>query len=494
MKFSVAPSLAKRVKADLLILPFYQLEGRAVPAVPLGVVEKDTAAALASGDFKGEESSYLLLYPEGKKEKRILLLGLGDPQKVTVEGLRRTYSAALRTALSKNLTSLNLLLPALKEQPKELVLRGIAEGLLLGNHRQDGGQQKKEAPLIAHVVLIGAGADDLAAARRAEKICAGVLYARELVNGNADLVTPQYLAQEAVRIAKKFPKIRTTVFDKKRIQKEKMGLLLAVNRGSSRDPAFILMEYRGRPASKDHTVIIGKGVTYDTGGLNLKPTGGMETMRCDMGGAAAVFGTIQAIAALGLKVNVTAVVPATENGIDASSYKPGDVYVGYAGKSVEIGNTDAEGRLILADALAYSAAKLKPTRMIDLATLTGAIIVALGSWTTGLMSNQDSLAEDLLHAGNETYERLWRLPLFEEYRKDLNSDVADIKNVSNSGGKSILAALFLQEFVGGIPWAHLDIAGTAFLSQSAFYHPKNGTGVGVRLLVEFFTALQNNFK
>jgi len=487
MKFSIASSLAKRINSDLLIIPFCISKKKVVAAAVLGQVENEIAAAIDSGDFSGEEATSLMLYPGNKKEKRYLLLGLGEQQKVTVENLRRSYSAALKIALAKNVSKLNILLPVVKSLSKEEIVRGISEGVLLSNHRQDGSQQKKGKPLITQVTFIEGDKVDLVTANRAQIICEAVVYARELVNGNADVVTPQYLAKEAQKIAKKYSKVRTTVFDKKRIQKEKMGLLLAVNQGSSRDPAFIIMEYKGNPKSKEHTVIIGKGVTYDTGGLNIKPTGGMEAMRCDMGGAATVFGTLQAIASLGLKVNVTAVVPSTENCVDALSYKPGDVYTGYSGKSVEIGNTDAEGRLILADALAYSVAKLKPTRMIDFATLTGAIIVALGSWTTGMMSNNDLLADELLRAGNDTYERLWRLPLFEEYRKDLNSDVADIRNISNGGAKSITAALFLQEFVGTVPWAHLDIAGTAFLSKPAFYHPKNATGVGVRMMVEFFS-------
>jgi leucyl aminopeptidase len=215
----------------------------------------------------------------------------------------------------------------------------------------------------------------------------------------------------------------------------------------------------------------------------------METMKCDMSGAACALGTIHAAASLGLKVNLTAVIPSTENGIDSRSYKPGDVYTSFLGKTVEIGNTDAEGRLILADALAYSVKNLKPTRMIDFATLTGACVIALGEETTGLMSNDDHLAESIMRAGNETFERTWRLPLFDEYKQQLDSDIADISNVGGREAGTITAALFLQEFVGKTPWAHLDIAGTAFLKKSRRYHPKNGTGVGVRLMIQFLENL-----
>lgn len=268
-----------------------------------------------------------------------------------------------------------------------------------------------------------------------------------------------------------------------------MGLLLAVNRGSDKDPVFIISEYRGAPKSKDHTVLVGKGITFDTGGLNLKPTGGIETMRCDMAGAATVLGILKAVSDLKIKVNLTVVVPATENGIDAKSFKPGDVYQSLLGKTVEVGNTDAEGRLILADALTYAVRHLKPSRIIDFATLTGAMEIALGSEVTGFMSNDDALSDSLVRAGSETFERLWRLPLYEEYKEQLKSDVADIKSIGGRSAGSITAAMFLKEFVDEVPWAHLDIASTAFLSAEKRYHPKNGTGIGLRLMIEYFENL-----
>nr|MBA2728752.1 aminopeptidase [Parachlamydiaceae bacterium] len=215
----------------------------------------------------------------------------------------------------------------------------------------------------------------------------------------------------------------------------------------------------------------------------------METMRCDMGGAAAVLGTIQVIAALGLKVNVVGVIPSAENSIAANSYKPGDVYLSYAGKSVEIGNTDAEGRLILADAIAYTIKMYEPTQLIDIATLTGAIHIALGPESTGLFSNNDALAGALEKAGTDSFERVWRMPLIREYRDTLKSDIADIKNHGVRGGSAIIAALFIEEFVGKLPWAHLDIASTAFYDEGRRYHPKLGTGIGVRLLVSYLSAM-----
>jgi leucyl aminopeptidase len=418
---------------------------------------------------------------------------LGPEEKVTTEKLRRSYAALTEFSIKKKIPDLNLVLPKISGLDEEASLRGVVEGLLLANYTFDqlkhDSIKEEKTELLKKVHLIGGGKNTLAYAQKCLTICDGVYLARDLINGNADDVNPDHLVQVAKGFAKTLSHVKTTVFGRKEIEKEKMGLLLAVSRGSARDPAFIICEYKGNPKSKDHTVLVGKGVTYDTGGLNLKPTGSMEEMKCDMSGAAVALATLYTAANLGLKVNLTAVVPACENGIDASSYKPGDVYKSYSGKTVEIGNTDAEGRLILADALAFANDHLKPTRLIDFATLTGAMVIALGHETTGLMSNDDSIAKSLIQAGNETFERVWRLPLFEEYKDQLKSDIADIRNIGGRPAGSITAALFLQEFVGKTPWAHLDIAGTAHTNEKRRYHLKQGSGIGVRLMIEFLENL-----
>ncbi len=324
-------------------------------------------------------------------------------------------------------------------------------------------------------------------------ISEGVYYARDLINSNADEVTPQYFANCARTIAKDYSHVKATILDKAHIQKEGLHLLMAVNRGSNLDPAFIILQYKGDPKSKEHVVMVGKGITYDTGGLNLKPTGSMETMKCDMSGAAACLGAILAVARLKMKVNFSIVIPSTENGIDANSFKPGDVYKSYAGKTVEMTNSDAEGRLVLADALAYAIKKMEPTQLIDIATLTGAIEVALGSEASGLMSTDDKLAEALMKAGETTFERLWRMPLYDEYKERLKSDIADLKSWNGRGAGANVAATFLRAFVDEkIPWAHIDIAGTAFLQEAKKYQPKYAIGVGVRLMLEYLESLVKN--
>lgn len=493
MDFYSIANFDSRKEAGALIIPFWKGKKHAEPASDIKKISKACAAPIEAGDFTGKEGEVLFIYAEGTYEKRIALLGLGEQDKISVERLRRAYASLVKACRIKKLKEINVLIPSIPAFTEDSLARGICEGLLLANYSFDKLKHDvlKDAPtiLLRKVGLIGIGKAGLVMAQKSAIIAEGVYLARDLVNENAEDITPKFLASVAVKLAKELPHVKTTVFDKQRIIKEKMGLLLAVSRGAAHDPAFIIMEYTGNPKSKEKTVIVGKGVTYDTGGLNLKPTGSIETMKCDMGGAATVFGTLLAVAKSKMKVNLTAVVPATENAISATSYKPGDVFKGYTGKTVEIGNTDAEGRLILADALAYTVDKLKPTRIIDFATLTGGIVIALGQETTGLLSNQDALADALIRAGYETFERLCRLPLYEEYRDQLKSDIADIKNIGGREASSITAALFLKEFVGNIPWAHCDIAGTAYLSDARRYNPKNATGVGVRLLIEFLENL-----
>lgn len=488
MHFTQANTFASRKAADALVLPFFKGKNGAEEAFK-DKVKPFFAIPIESKDFLGSEGEILILYPSDQPEKRCILLGIGDQTKVTVEKLRRSFAQAAKFCQKQKFTKLNVLVPEISSFTDDQILRGLCEGLLLANYTFDqlkGEKKKDDGPnLISNVCLIQGSKNCLEMAERYAAIAEGVYFARDLVNGNADDVNPQFLCKAANGIAKNFPHITTTIFDKKRIEKEKMGLLLAVNRGSDQDPAFIIIEYKGNPKSKEKTVLVGKGVTYDTGGLNIK-VANMETMKGDMGGAAAVMGAIVAAANLNLKANITAVIPATENAISAKSYKPGDIYKSYSGKTVEIGNTDAEGRLILADALAYSVDHLKPTRIIDLATLTGAMIIALGTETIGMFANNDALADELIRSGSDTYERVWRLPLHEEYREALKSEFADLRNIGGRPAGSITAAMFLQEFVGNVPWAHLDIAGTAYLEDGAKrYHPKYGTGSGVRLLIDF---------
>ena len=483
MQLAGVSAFSERPSSDVLILPFWQ-DKKAEPACPMK--EFHSIYSLSGDDFAGQEGETLLLYKKSQKEKRILLLGLGKREKCTLETIRRSYAAALKKCRKKKFSHLSVTLPAF-DKP---VATAATEGLLLMNYSFDD-LKTETSKAIQKICLIGINKETLRRCREAEVVVDAVNFARDLVNGNADDVTPQMLAKTSEGLAKEFKMVKTTVFDKKAIEKIKMGLLLAVNRGSSRDPAFIIVEYKGNPSSKEAIAIIGKGITYDTGGLNLKPTGSMETMKDDMSGGAAVLGTIKAAAALKLKVNLIGAIASTENAIGPSSYKPGDVYKSYSGKTVEISNTDAEGRLVLADALSYIQDHYKPSKMIDLATLTGGIVIALGEEATGLFSNNDSLAAALVKAGENTHERVWRMPLYPEYREALKSSIADMKNAADRKASSITAATFLLEFIKKTPWAHLDIAGTAYLSTPRHYHATSATGVGVRLLIDFLKNEEN---
>lgn len=492
MEFSIAPDIESRKQAELLVIPFWSEKKKVYAACEIDPLDALTKLPIAAKDFSGKEGEFLVLYTKEQKESRIALLGLGPKEKITTENLRRVYASLTKACNQKKIHSINILMPHIPPLTEENVVRGLVEGLLLANYSFDKHKHdtiKEDAPSkLQKVALIGAEKGALALAKKTAIICEGVYFARDLTNTNADEVTPQHLAEVALKMAKTLPHVKATVFDKKRIQKEKMGLLLAVNRGSAVDPTFIILEYKGSSKAKDHTVIVGKGITYDTGGLNIK-TSGMETMKADMGGAAVALATLFAAAKLALPIHLTVVIPATENNVSAQSYKPGDVYISMAGKTVEVANTDAEGRLVLADALAYTNKYLKPTRIIDFATLTGGVDIALGNEAIGMLSNNDALAALFERAGSETYERVWRLPLFEEYKDNLKSDVADIKNVGTRSASTICGAIFLQHFVDATPWVHFDIASAAHLNESKRYHPKFATGVGVRLMIEFLQNL-----
>lgn len=493
MDFTFTQHLESRHKADLIVVPFWKGSKHPEAASELSSKRLSVSEILESGDFLGKEGEIALAYLHGQPEKRVALLGLGSKQEINVEKLRRAYAAVTKLCKQKKLSDVNIILPQCVSVEREDLVRGVSEGLLLPNYAFTSLKHdslKDEAPvLLAKATFVGGTKTDASIANKYATLADSVNFVRDLVNGNADDVTPQHLAAVARGLEKGSRKVKTTVFDKARIVKEKMGLLLAVNRGSSLDPAFIIVEYKGNPKSSDRTVIVGKGITFDTGGLLVKPRGGMETMKDDMAGAAAALGVIHAASALDLKANIIAVVPSTENSIGSKSYKPGDVYKSYSGKTVEIIDTDAEGRLVLADALSYAVKNLKPTRMIDMATLTGSAVVALGEEATALMTNNDVLADMFAASGSETGERVWRLPLYEEYKNDMKSDIADLKNAGGRSGGAIKAGIFLQEFVGKTPWVHLDIAGTAFLTEARRYHSKYATGVGVRLLISLIEHL-----
>jgi len=399
------------------------------------------------------------------------------------ESLRRAAGAGVRAAREAGLRSVGFLMP-----PDAAVdsWQAAAEGLALGDWRYDGlrDSEGRPEPVATRVLYAGGspppGADE--AAKRGEILAEAQNATRELVTLPGNVATPRHLGSVAERWAKEHG-FRTQVWGPDKLREEGFGALLAVAKGSVEDPCFIVMEHAGMGG--EPYVIVGKGVTFDSGGISIKPSSGMEDMKYDMAGAAAVLGIMTAAARLEIPQRVIGLVPATENLPSGTAVKPGDVIRGLSGKSIEVINTDAEGRLILSDALTY-AQRLSPKAIVDMATLTGACVVALGHEAVALMTPDDELAEALTLAGVATGERAWRLPLWQEYRRHMDSDIADIKNTGGRAAGSITAGWFLREFVDdGVPWAHLDIAGTAWAEEARGCQPKGATGVGVRLVIEW---------
>ncbi|BCG46755.1 Cytosol aminopeptidase PepA [Citrifermentans bremense] len=442
---------------------------------------------IESSEFSGKPGATLLLHSMGKlPAQRLLLVGLGKKGKISSESLRRAAGSAVGVLQGARVARFSMALNLCCSPPK--ALEAVLEGALLGSYRFELYKtREKEERFSFDAMTLLVPEQELAEARttaeQAEKLCRGVFLARDLVSHPGNVVTPGYLAQAAREMAARNA-MECRVYEQEELESLGMNALLGVGKGAAMPPRLIVVSYQGEGAKGRPVVLVGKGITFDSGGISIKPGPGMEEMKTDMAGAAAVFGTLEAAALLRLPVNLVGIVPTAENMPDGKSFKPGDVLTSLSGTTIEITNTDAEGRLILCDALHF-AQKFKPAAMIDLATLTGACVVALGHEASGLLGNDQRLADALKKAGEETGERLWQLPLWDEYGEGMKSDIADLKNSGSRDGGTIKAAWFLKQFVGETRWAHLDIAGTAWSDKARPYSPKGATGVGVRLLIEY---------
>lgn len=442
-----------------------------------------TGTARGIRDFKGKRKEVAVRY-DGKKT--LVFCGLGPTVDADAANLRAAAANGIREALALGRKTVSLCVPT---TPRRLAKAWPAalEGALLGAYRFRRYKTEKDDHALLSSLELVSDAATTGEVTRTHNICDAVCYARELVNDNACRVTPHYLAEQARTVAR-HAGMKIVVLKRKEIQTQKLGLLAAVGQGSPYPPRLVLMHYRGAPADKAVTAVVGKGITFDAGGANLKPSGHIETMRTDMAGAAVVLGLMKALGSLKPKVNIVGVFAAAHNAVDGRSYLPGDIYRSFSGKTVEIGNTDAEGRLILADAISYCIRKVKPARIIDLATLTGGILVALGEMAAGLFSNNEKLAAELLTAARKTNERLWRMPLYPEYAEAMKSDLADLRNTSTfkrGHASPGTGAAFIGQFLENTPWAHVDMAGVAYnQSKPRGEIPKFATGYGVRLLVE----------
>jgi len=444
----------------------------------------------ATGEFTGKVNTTRLLHTLGKlPAERLLLVGLGKKGELDSGRLRQAAGSAVQALRGARVASFSLALQLLSDD--DAALEAVCEGALLGSYSFDEYKTKDrdERFNFAGMTLLLPKGIKVKEARarvgRIEALCHGVSLARDLVSHPGNVATTGYLAAAARRVAKHHG-LACRVLEKAELEKLGMNALVAVGKGSVEPPRLIVLEYHGSGAKGKPVALVGKGITFDSGGISIKPGAGMEEMKTDMSGAAAVLGTMEAAAALQLPINLVAVIPTAENMPDGKAYKPGDVLSSMSGLTIEITNTDAEGRLILCDALHFALTEFKPAAMIDLATLTGACVVALGHEASGMMGSDQRLLESLKKAGERCGERLWELPLWDEYGETMKSDIADLKNAGTTrDGGTITAGWFLKQFVGTTRWAHLDIAGTAWSEKSRPCSPKGATGVGVRLLIEY---------
>jgi len=424
-------------------------------------------------------------FPLSFQKTLVLLVGVGPNKTLTSTCLRIKVKNALQCCYLKKVKNVEIV-----PHDQEIdTIKSVIEGYAIGTYiwRKYIQRQKGDKTIYDKTVTVVSPKNQ--ELNDTIAICKGVNLCRDLINDNADVVTSTFMEKTIKGIVKGQKNVSLEILNKKEMKAKGMGLHLAVNQGSVNEPKLIIVKYSGGTKTDPYTAFIGKGMTFDTGGLNLKPSGGIEAMRIDMSGSAAVVGTLQNVIGLKLKKNILFVVAMAENVTGSLAYKPGDVISGYAGKSVEVANTDAEGRLVLADAISYVKKNYKPNKIIDIATLTGACVVALGHDYTGLMTNDDDFSKALVHASNATDDRVWRLPIYKELKDSVKSKIADIRNLGFPRGAAgaITAAEFLHQFIGDTKWAHLDIAGTAFVENGIrMYFGHGATGAGVRLVTEYF--------
>ncbi len=432
--------------------------------------------------FKGSEGE---VYTHLSKDESFVFLGLGDEKKLNFQSLRKSFFLLGEKAQKLNITSLSISVPRFGDLCYTTTIKSLAEGLIQSQYSfEKFKSDKKEKTFLEDIYLevleekrekVEAGLKEI------ETIMEGVFITRDLVNEPAMNMYPETLAKAAVDNLSSLG-IDVKVYGQKEIEEMDMIAFLAVSKGSEKEPKFIVMNYKGDPSSEEKLALVGKGLTYDSGGYSIKTAEGMATMHSDMAGSASVIGALYSIAKAGIKKNVIGIVAACENMISGGAYKTGDIIGSMSGKTIEVGNTDAEGRITLADALWYAATVEKANKIVDLATLTGACVVALGSINTGAITNDESLMDDIREAAKISGEPVWELPHDEEYKELFKSHFADLKNTGGRWAGAITAGMFLQEFVNDTPWVHLDIAGTSFISGSRGYLPKGATGVPVKTL------------
>jgi len=453
---------------------------------PLGKIQKKNFL-----DKKSDEFAY---YSQTDEPSVIFVKKSKLDKDFSVDFFRNYFAGLIPSLKKKNIKTVHIVVPSFGDfknhfETESKFLQTMLEGIHLGNYTFDNYKSDKEKPEELSFLIHYTDQKVLKSTiENSNKLMSAVFFARDLVNEPAITLTPSELANRTKKELSKLG-VKVTVFNKAELKKRNMNAILAVGGASNNHPCLITMHYKPTGKAKKKIALVGKGVCYDSGGLSIKPTAGMLEMKADMAGGGAVIGIMKAAAMMQLPIELIGVVPAVENMIGGSSFKPGDVVIAASGKSIEVKDTDAEGRIVLADALHY-ASQQKPDEIIDFATLTGAVVVALGEIAAGLFTKDDRLANDLLKSGNQSFERLWRLPFWNDYNEMIKSDIADVSNLGPRWGGAITAGKFLEHFVDEkIPWAHLDIAGPAIKHKSNNYTEKFDTGFGVRLMMDYLLSI-----
>ncbi len=490
MEFSIKQGSPDKLRAECAVVGVFEGKKLSAAAQALDKVSgRHISGVIARGDITGKAGSTLMLHKvPGVTAERVLLIGLGKAgegnAKSVLDSVRAIFGALGNTQAK---TAALYLLDEDLGQEAAWVLRQAVFAAADSVYRADSLKSKPAKPAVLHTTTFGSLGKPAAAltqvVNRAAATAQGMALAKTLGNLPGNVCTPSHLANQARSLARTHRSVKTTVLEERDLKRLGMGAFLAVTQGSVQAPKLIAMEYYGTDRKTKPVVLVGKGITFDSGGISLKPGAEMDEMKYDMSGAASVLGTLHAVAEMGLKVNVVGIIPACENLPSGSAVKPGDIVTSMSGQTIEILNTDAEGRLILCDALTY-AKKFNPDTVIDIATLTGACVIALGHVASGMFANQDKLAQDLLAAGTEAHDRIWQLPLWEDYQPLLDSNFADMQNIGGRAAGTITAACFLARFTKDYRWAHLDIAGTAWKSGK----DKGSTGRPVPLLTQYLAG------
>ncbi|MCP9438777.1 MAG: leucyl aminopeptidase [Nitrospira sp.] len=479
---------------DVLVL--FQCEGSELSEQETASLDKALAGSISdllhSKEFEGKTAELVLLHTHRKiPAKRVLLVGLGKKDSLGLDTIRQALGHAVKRVRQVKAASFTAAVPAVMPPDSTAIdiAQAMTEGAILGAYQFTAYRSEPTpGPDIRSMTLLTSQQSDVhplsEGVRRGVATAEAAVFVRDLCNHPSNVMTPTKIAEEAKAVAKETG-VSLKILERKDLAKLGMGALLGVARGSHEPPKFIILEYHGSRKKHDRPVVlVGKTITFDTGGISLKPSENMEQMKADMTGGAEVLAAVRAAARLKLPLNLVGLLPATENMPGGGAMKPGDIVKTLSGKTVEVQNTDAEGRLILADGLAY-AARYKPVALIDVATLTGACVIALGQFAIGMFGTDDTLKESLRKAGQRSGERVWEMPLWEDYFEQLKSDVADMRNIGGRGAGMITAALFLSKFAGDCPWVHLDIASTDWSERERAYIPKGPTGIGTRLLIQY---------